>query len=53
MNLYRYFPVPSDRMGTLWTLGSIKDAYIVEFGPAGTTHFYIEGFMQLNAHYEW
>ncbi|WP_142415553.1 nitrogenase component 1 [Hathewaya massiliensis] len=52
MNLYRYFPVPSDRMGTLWTLGSIKDAYIVEFGPAGTTHFSIEGFMQLNAQEE-
>lgn len=36
-------------MGTLWTLSTIKDAYIVEFGPAGTTHFAVEGLMQLNA----
>mgnify|MGYP001102480566 CR=1 FL=1 len=49
MELYKYFPKPSDRMGTIWTLSSIKDAYIVEFGPAGTTHFAIEGMMQLNA----
>ena len=34
----------------MWTLSSIKDAYVIEFGPAGTTHFAIEGMMQLNGH---
>ncbi|TCK92817.1 nitrogenase molybdenum-cofactor synthesis protein NifE [Natranaerovirga hydrolytica] len=48
MALYRYLPVPSDRMGTLWTLSCIKDAFIIEFGPSGTTHFAMEGMMQLN-----
>ena len=52
MELYKYFPKPSDRMGTIWTLSPIKDAYIVEFGPAGTTHFAVEGMMQLNAESE-
>jgi light-independent protochlorophyllide reductase B subunit len=48
MELYKYFPTPSDRMGTLWTLTSIEDVYIIEFGPAGTTHFATEGTMGLN-----
>ncbi|ARC83869.1 nitrogenase component 1 type Oxidoreductase family protein [Clostridium argentinense CDC 2741] len=48
MEFYKFFPIPSDRMGTIWTLSSIKDAYVIEFGPAGTTHFAIEGMMQLN-----
>lgn len=49
MELYKYFPKPSDRMGTIWALSSIEGAYIVEFGPAGTTHFAVEGMMHLNA----
>ncbi|WP_051569387.1 nitrogenase component 1 [Alkaliphilus transvaalensis] len=49
MQLHKYLPLPSDRMGTLWALTSIKDACIIEYGPAGTTHYGIEGFMQLNA----
>lgn len=49
MQLHKYLPLASDRMGTLWSLTSIKDACIVEYGPAGTTHYGIEGFMQLNA----
>lgn len=49
MEFNKLFPTPSDRMGTIWTLSTIEDAYIVEFGPAGTTHFAIEGLMQLNA----
>lgn len=49
MEFYKFFPTPSDRMGTIWTLSTIKDAYVIEFGPAGTTHFAIEGLMQLNA----
>lgn len=49
MQLYKYLPTPSDRMGVLWALASIKDACIIEYGPAGTTHYGIEGFMKLNA----
>lgn len=49
MQLHKYLPLPSDRMGTLWALSSIQDAYIIEYGPAGTTHYAIEGFTQLNA----
>lgn len=49
MSATRYFPTPSDRMGFLWTLTSIEDCYVIEFGPAGTTHFAVEGVMELNA----
>ncbi|CEO06077.1 nitrogenase component 1 [Paraclostridium sordellii] len=48
MEAYKYFPVANDRMGIIWTLSSIKDACIVEFGPAGTTHYAIEGIGSLN-----
>lgn len=49
MSLFRYYPLPSDRMGTLWTLCSIKDACIIEYGPSGNTSFAIEGLRSLNA----
>lgn len=49
MNIYKYFPVASDRMGIIWTLCSIEDACVIEFGPAGTTHYAVEGIGQLNA----
>ena len=39
MGLCRYLPTPSDRMGILWSLLAIEDSVIVEYGPAGTTHF--------------
>lgn len=39
MSLTRYLPIPSERMGILWTLLSIKDAIIVEYGTAGTTAY--------------
>lgn len=39
MRLLRYFPVPSDRMGTIWTLLSLDKAVVLEYGPAGTTHY--------------
>lgn len=39
MSLHRYLPTPSDRMGIIWTLLTIKDAVVLEYGPAGTTHF--------------
>ena len=41
MSLCRYLPVPSDRMGIIWSLLSVKDSIILEYGPAGTTHFSI------------
>lgn len=42
MSLCRYLPVPSDRMGIIWSLLSVKDSIILEYGPAGTTHFSME-----------
>ncbi len=39
MSLCKYLPTPSDRMGIIWTLLSIKGAVVLEYGPAGTTHF--------------
>ena len=46
--LYKYYPVPSCRMGALWSLSDIEDACIIEFGPGGTTHFSIEGIANIN-----
>ncbi|MGL5148971.1 MAG: nitrogenase component 1 [Clostridium sp.] len=48
MELYKYFPVASDRMGIIWTLSSIEGGCIIEFGPAGTTHYAIEAIGALN-----
>ena len=39
MSLVRYFPTPSDRMGILWSLMTIQQSIIIEYGPAGTTHY--------------
>lgn len=39
MGLCRYLPLPSDRMGVLWSLLNITDGVVLEYGPAGTTHF--------------
>lgn len=39
MSLTRFLPVPSDRMGIIWSLLSIDDAVVLEYGPAGTTHY--------------
>ena len=52
MQLCKYYPVANDRMGTIWTLASIKGACVIEFGPAGTTHYAIEGIGSLNGHHE-
>jgi len=49
MEVTKFFPIANDRMGELWTLASIKDACVIEFGPAGTTHFAIDGLGALNA----
>lgn len=35
MGLHRFKPLPSGRMGLLWTLASIRDAAVVEFGCMG------------------
>lgn len=35
MGLHRFKPVPSGRMGTLWTLATIRGAALVEFGCMG------------------
>ena len=40
--IVRYLPTPSDRMGLLWTLLTIKDGVILELGPSGTTHYSME-----------
>lgn len=39
MSLCRMFPPFSDRMAIIWTLMSIGNAVVLEYGPAGTTHF--------------
>lgn len=39
MSLTRYLPIPSDRMGIVWTLLQIKDAVVLEYGPAGTSAY--------------
>lgn len=35
MGLHRFKPPPSGRMGALWTLATIRDAAVVEFGCMG------------------
>lgn len=35
MGLYKYKPVPSGRMGILWTLSTIREAAVIEFGCMG------------------
>ena len=42
MKLYKGYPVPSERMGMLWTLSSVKDLVIVEFGPEGSTRYLLQ-----------
>ena len=48
MQLCKYYPVANDRMGIIWTLSSIEGACVIEFGPAGTTHYAVEGVGSLN-----
>ena len=47
MGLYKYYPIPSDRMGALWTLLPIKDSCILEFGTSGTTRFELNSFAKM------
>lgn len=46
--LHKYYPTPSCRMGALFALSEIRDVVVVEFGPAGTTHFSLEGIANFN-----
>lgn len=39
MSLCRYLPTPSDRMTVMWTLLTVEDALVLEYGPSGTTHY--------------
>ena len=39
MSLVRFLPTPSDRMGIIWSLLAVKGAIVLEYGPAGTTHY--------------
>lgn len=48
MSLTRYLPLPSDRMGILWTLLQIEDALILEYGTQGTTAYAMKTFSMLN-----
>ena len=48
MSLTRYLPTPSDRMGILWNLLSIEESVVLEYGPAGTTHFSMSLFGDLD-----
>ena len=48
MVAYKYLPVADEKIGMIWTLSSIKDACIIEFGTIGTTHNSVEGIRNLN-----
>lgn len=39
MSLCRFYPPASDRMAIIWSLMPVNDAIVLEYGPAGTTHF--------------
>lgn len=52
MSLVRYLPTPSDRMGILWSLLTVKGSVIVEYGPAGTTHYSMGLFGELGVDQE-
>ena len=39
MSFVRFLPTPSDRMGIIWSLLAVQGAIVLEYGPAGTTHY--------------
>ena len=47
MSLVRFLPTPSDRMGIIWSLLAVQGAIVLEYGPAGTTHFSMSLFGEL------
>ncbi len=52
MSLCRFLPTPSDRMGILWSLLNVEDAIVLEYGPAGTTHYSMGFFGKLHIEQE-
>lgn len=52
MSLCRFLPTPSDRMGILWSLLTVEDSIVLEYGPAGTTHYSMGLFGRLNVDLE-
>ena len=51
MGLYRFKPMPSGRMGIFWTLSSIKESAVVEFGCMGH-NLYSGGLLRQSGIYE-
>lgn len=47
MSFFRNFPVPSERMGIIWSLLNVKNGIVLEYGPAGTTHFSMNFFSKI------
>lgn len=52
MGLYKQQPLPSGRMGALWTLGTIKGAVVLEFGSMGHMIYARRWFEQAGYHEE-
>lgn len=50
MGLYKQQPLPSGRMGALWTLGTIKGAVVLEFGSMGHMIYARRWFEQAGYH---
>lgn len=48
MSLTRFLPTPSDRMGILWNLLAVEGSVVLEYGPAGTTHFSMSLFGEMD-----
>ena len=51
MGLYRFKPMPSGRMGIFWTLSSIRESAVVEFGCMGH-NLYSGGLLRQSGIYE-
>jgi nitrogenase molybdenum-cofactor synthesis protein NifE len=49
MGLFKYFPIPSQRLGMLWSLMGIKDAVIIDYGPEGTLSYFYDSLVNLDA----
>lgn len=47
MTLARINHIPSERMGLIWILLNVEDGIVLEYGPAGTTHFSMNFFSKL------
>lgn len=47
-----FLPVPSYRMGLLWTIFNIKESVVLEYGPKGTTHYLNSMYDKFNLSYK-